>query len=128
MKAQVLRFDGETVAVIPAVEAGRITRLVETACVRAGLRLPPELVDVVGLMRRAPIIDSFPEGSELGTLVLGGDGESVSTSEAATRLEISDRRVRQLCLEGRFPSARKAGHTWLISENDVVNYRRTRRT
>lgn len=128
MKPQVFSFDGETVAVIPADEAGRVAQLLEAACQRLGVAMPADLVDAVGLMRRCPIIASFPEGSELGRLVMGGvDTGAMSATEAASRLDVSERHVRRLCVEGRFPSARKAGHTWLISENDVVNYRRTRR-
>ena len=42
------------------------------------------------------------------------DVANVTVSQAAARLGVSDRRVRQLAREGRVRGAAKVGHEWLI--------------
>jgi len=49
----------------------------------------------------------------------------MSTTEAARRLGISDRRVRQLLSEGRIESIRVSGR-WLIEEGDLHYERKPR--
>ena len=40
----------------------------------------------------------------------------ISTSEAATKWNLSKRRIIVLCNEGRIEGAQKAGTTWIIPE------------
>lgn len=49
----------------------------------------------------------------------------VTTKEAAKRLSISDRRVRQLLAEGRIKSIQVGGR-WLIEESDLHYERKPR--
>lgn len=46
----------------------------------------------------------------------------LTTREAAQRIGVKGRRIRQLCEQGEFPGARKVGWGWLIPEEDVVAY------
>jgi len=55
-----------------------------------------------------------------GPLDLG----KVWTAETLAQAEgFNPSRVRQLCLEGRFPGARKLGKAWIIPDDDVQAWR-----
>lgn len=41
----------------------------------------------------------------------------ISTTEAAAKWGLSNRRVAILCAEGRIEDAQKIGNTWMIPEN-----------
>lgn len=41
----------------------------------------------------------------------------ITTKEAATKWNLSDRRVLQYCNEGRITGAEKKGNTWLIPKD-----------
>jgi len=57
---------------------------------------------------------------EGGPLDLG----KVWTARALADAEqINPSRIRQLCLEGRFPNAVKVGHSWLIPDADVQDWK-----
>ena len=51
---------------------------------------------------------------ELASEAPAGDVSNVTAREAAARLGISDRRVRQLARDGRVQGATKTGNEWLI--------------
>ena len=51
---------------------------------------------------------------ELESEVADGDIANVAVREAATRLGVSERRVRKLALDGRIRGATKVGAKWLI--------------
>lgn len=44
----------------------------------------------------------------------------LTTAEAATRLNLSEVRVRQLCVAGRL--GKKMGRDWLISEEELAEF------
>jgi excisionase family DNA binding protein len=45
----------------------------------------------------------------------------IGTTEAATLLGVSARRVRVLCDQGRIPGAKLVGKTWTLPNSPVVN-------
>jgi len=45
--------------------------------------------------------------------------ETWTTSELAEDQGVSPSRIRQLCIEGRFPNAVKRGRDWMIPDDDV---------
>lgn len=47
-----------------------------------------------------------------------------STIEAAKVLNISDARIRRLCLDGKFEGALKTGKSWLIPKITIKNFER----
>ncbi len=51
----------------------------------------------------------------------------ITVRQACDRLKVTDGRVRQLCLRGTFPGARRVGPIWLIPAAEVEEYGRTRR-
>ena len=50
----------------------------------------------------------------------------VDSPEAARMLDVSDGRIRQLCLKGRFEGALKMGKSWIIPIVTINNFRRNR--
>lgn len=48
----------------------------------------------------------------------------IDSPEAARMLNISDSRIRRLCLDGRFEGAIKAGKSWIIPKIAVENFKR----
>ena len=48
----------------------------------------------------------------------------MDSPEAARMLNITDSRIRRLCLDGRFEGAIKAGKSWLIPRIAVGNFKR----
>ena len=58
--------------------------------------------------------ESSPVEFELASEAPADDVANVTVREAATRLGVSERRVRQLALDGRVRGATKSGADWLI--------------
>lgn len=58
--------------------------------------------------------DSSPVEFELASEAPTEDVANVTVREAATRLGVSERRVRKLALDGRVRGATKSGADWLI--------------
>ena len=54
------------------------------------------------------------------------DRDYIDSVEAARLLEVTDARIRRLCLDGRFQGAIKAGKSWLIPKIAVENFTRLR--
>ena len=50
--------------------------------------------------------------------------EFYNGTEVAELLNVTNGRIRQLCLSGRFDGAFKFGTTWLIPRESVENYER----
>ena len=48
----------------------------------------------------------------------------VDSVEAGNLLNITDARIRKLCLDGRFDGALKTGKSWLIPKKSVENFTR----
>jgi hypothetical protein len=44
----------------------------------------------------------------------------LSVSQAAARLDLTPRRVRQFCLDGRL--GQRVGNRWVISENELTEF------
>ena len=55
------------------------------------------------------------------------DRDYIDSIEAARLLDVTDSRVRRLCLDGRFQGAIKAGKSWLIPKVTVENFKPQRR-
>ena len=51
----------------------------------------------------------------------------LDTPSAAHELNISDARIRRLCLDGRFEGALKAGQAWLIPKSSLKTFRHQKR-
>jgi len=45
-----------------------------------------------------------------------------TTGDVAAEADVNASRIRQLCLEGRFPNAVKRGRDWLIPDDDVQRW------
>ena len=58
--------------------------------------------------------DPSPVEFELEPEAFVNDVANVPVREAANRLGVSERRVRQLARDGRIPGATKTGSEWLI--------------
>ena len=52
------------------------------------------------------------------------DKNYVDSVEAGRLLNITDARIRKLCLDGRFAGALKTGKSWLIPKQSVENFTR----
>lgn len=52
------------------------------------------------------------------------DKNYVDSVEAGKLLNITDARIRKLCLDGRFAGALKTGKSWLIPKQSVENFTR----
>jgi len=50
-----------------------------------------------------------------------------TSKDLAEAEQLNPSRVRQLCLEGRFPNAFKVGKTWVIPDQDVQTWREKHR-
>ena len=48
----------------------------------------------------------------------------VDSVEAGKLLNITDARIRKLCLDGRFNGALKTGKSWIIPRESVKNFKR----
>ena len=48
----------------------------------------------------------------------------VDSVEAGRLLNITDARIRELCLDGRFVGALKTGKSWIIPKKSVENFTR----
>ena len=55
------------------------------------------------------------------------DRDYIDSIEAARLLNVTDARIRRLCLDGRFQGAIKAGKSWIIPKIAVENYKPQRR-
>ena len=44
----------------------------------------------------------------------------IGTTQAAALKNVSPRRIKALCLQGRIPSARRAGRVWIMPEDFKV--------
>lgn len=51
-----------------------------------------------------------------------GDEVAFTSERVAERIGVNRSRVRQLCIEGRFPGAVKMARTWFIPESGVMAY------
>ena len=54
------------------------------------------------------------------------DQQYVDGPEAARMLNVSNSRIRRLCLDGRFEGALKTGRAWLIPRKEVEEFQRGR--
>lgn len=45
---------------------------------------------------------------------------SISTKDAAAKLDVSERRVRVLCQQGRIKGAELIGGSWILPDNPVI--------
>ncbi len=72
--------------------------------------------EVIGFLihEMSTLSEPSPVEFELESEVPDGDVANVTVREAAVRLGISERRVRQLARDGRMRGATKAGAEWLI--------------
>ncbi len=108
--------DGEVFSLVPAEQAAAVARIVERAFdeMPAGWRPDPALANAVSVMRCAPLV----EPDEDITSDIGSPGEAVgddlTVTECAGLLQLSDRRVRQLCASGALVGARQTSAGWLI--------------
>ena len=51
----------------------------------------------------------------------------LDTPSAARQLNVTDARVRKLCLDGRLDGALKTGRAWLIPKISIENFTRQKR-
>lgn len=72
--------------------------------------------EVIGFLIHdmSSLSEPSPVEFELESEVPDGDVANVTVREAAVRLGVSERRVRQLARDGRMRGATKAGAEWLI--------------
>ncbi len=72
--------------------------------------------EVTGFLihEKSTLRESSPVEFELASEAPADDVANVTVREAATRLGVSERRVRQLALDGRVRGATKSGADWLI--------------
>ena len=72
--------------------------------------------EVIGFLihEMSTLNEPSPVEFELESEVPDGDVANVTVREAAVRLGVSERRVRQLARDGRMRGATKAGAEWLI--------------
>ncbi len=72
--------------------------------------------EVIGFLihEMSTLRESSPVEFELASEASTDDVANVTVREAATRLGVSERRVRKLALDGRVRGATKSGADWLI--------------
>lgn len=96
----------------PADMVGDVT----AASVVAGWAAQPDRT-TEDLQAAIKFLSQWPEGPQAAPVY--------STAEAAEALGVSERRIRALCGEGRM--GRKVGDTWVIVDEEIKEYKETRR-
>lgn len=94
-----------------------VTMQAQNLAARHGIRLHPDVLQLVAQIRSAPGTTEHDHAPTPDT-----EYEQVNATEAATILRCSPRYVRQLATRGRLPGVKNGG-AWWFNRDDVETYR-----